>query len=362
MTGANGIRSAAIAGVVGASLALAACDDQTGSSPIRPVLSVVARTSTTQTIGPFAGSIEPRYTVVLGFQVFGRLISRDVNVGDAVTKGETLATIDPAVQEIAVRSAQASLDSAQAQLTTVQATEERQRTLLEQRVIAQAQFDLTEQNRAAAAANVTQAKDRLAKAQDELGYTQLRSPIDGVVTARRAEVGQTVTAGQAIVTVARPDVREAVFDIPDALASALPPAAAFTVVWELSPSFSVVGHVREIAPEADPTTRTRRVRLTLDNPPDVFLLGTTVLVSRTADTAPRIDLPITALVEHDGKAMVWVVDPRTLQVALREVKLAGRDATMISVSSGLAAGDRVVVAGVHSLSPGQAVKILEASQ
>jgi len=119
MTGANGIRSAAIAGVVGASLALAACDDQTGSSPIRPVLSVVARTSTTQTIGPFAGSIEPRYTVVLGFQVFGRLISRDVNVGDSVTKGETLATIDPAVQEIAVRSAQASLDSAQAQLTTV---------------------------------------------------------------------------------------------------------------------------------------------------------------------------------------------------------------------------------------------------
>src|SRR5262249_3433037 len=90
------------------------------------------------------GSIEPRYTVALGFQVFGRLISRDVNVGDLVTKGETLATIDPAVQEIAVRSAQASLDSAQAQLSTVQATEERQRTLLEQRVIAQAGFDLTE--------------------------------------------------------------------------------------------------------------------------------------------------------------------------------------------------------------------------
>jgi hypothetical protein len=76
MTGANAIRSAAIVGVVGASLALAACsDDKTGSSPIRPVLSVVARSSTTQTIGPFAGSIEPRYTVVLGFQVFGRLIS-----------------------------------------------------------------------------------------------------------------------------------------------------------------------------------------------------------------------------------------------------------------------------------------------
>jgi membrane fusion protein, multidrug efflux system len=361
MTGANGIRSAAIAGVVGASLALAACDDQTGSSPIRPVLSVVARTSTTQTIGPFAGSIEPRYTVVLGFQVFGRLISRDVNVGDSVTKGETLATIDPAVQEIAVRSAQASLDSAQAQLTTVQATEERQRTLLEQRVIAQAQFDLTEQNRAAAAANVTQAKDRLAKAQDELGYTQLRSPIDGVDGAPRR--GRADGDRRSSHRHRRPP-RRAGGGVRHSRCARLRPAPGRGLHGRLGAQSLVQRRrpVREIAPEADPTTRTRRVRLTLDNPPDVFLLGTTVLVSRTADTAPRIDLPITALVEHDGKAMVWVVDPRTLQVALREVKLAGRDATMISVSSGLAAGDRVVVAGVHSLSPGQAVKILEASQ
>ncbi|MFZ0116858.1 MAG: hypothetical protein WAL15_21070 [Xanthobacteraceae bacterium] len=130
------VRTAAIVGALGLSLTLAACgDDKAEPIPIRPVLSVVARVSTTETIGPFAGSIEPRYTVALGFQVFGRLISREVNVGDVITKGETLATIDPAVQEIAVGSAQASLDSAQAQLATVLATEERQRTLLEQRVI-----------------------------------------------------------------------------------------------------------------------------------------------------------------------------------------------------------------------------------
>jgi membrane fusion protein, multidrug efflux system len=314
MTRGTSVHAAMIVGVSGLMLALAGCsDDKAGSSPIRPVLSVVVRVSTTQTIGPFAGSIEPRYTVALGFQVFGRLVSRDVNIGDLVTKGETLAAIDPAVQEIAVRSAQASLDSVEAQLATVLATEERQRTLLEQRVIAPAQFELTEQNRAGASANVTQAKDKLAKAQDELGFTQPLSPIDGVVTGRSAEVGQTVTAGQTIVTVARPDVREAVFDVPDAIATALPPAASFTVAWELNPSFSVIGRVREIAPEADPTTRTRRVRLTLDRPPDVFLLGTTVLVTRTADTSPRIDLPVTALLERDGKAMVWVVDPGTLQ-------------------------------------------------
>jgi membrane fusion protein, multidrug efflux system len=94
----------------------------------------------------------------------------------------------------------------------------------------------------------------------------------------------------------------------------------------------------------------------------MFLLGTTVLVTRTADTAPRIDLPATALLERDGKSMVWVVDPRTLRVALREVNLSGRGTGTITVSGGLAAGDRVVTAGVHSLSSGQTVKIFEASQ
>jgi RND family efflux transporter MFP subunit len=120
------------------------------------------------------------------------------------------------------------------------------------------------------------------------------------------------------------------------------------------------GRVREIAPEADPTTRTRRVRLTLDNPPDVFLLGTTVLVTRTTDVSPRVDLPVTALAERDGKTMVWVVDPRTKTVALRDVEVAGRKGRMIIVTRGLAAGDRVVTAGVHSLSAGQSVKIAEA--
>lgn len=350
----------ALFGAIGLAVALAGCsDDKAAPPPIRPVLSVVATVRTTQTIGPFAGSIEPRYTVGLGFQVFGRLIARDVNVGDVVTKGARLAAIDPAVQTIGVRSAQASLNSAEAQLATAAAAEERERTLLEQRVIPPSQLELAQQNRETAAANVTQARDKLTKAQDELGFTQLHSTVDGVVTGRSAEVGQTVTAGQVIVTVARPDVKEAVFDVPDAIATALPPAAAFTVVWELNPSFSTTGRVREIAPEADPTTRTRRVRLTLDNPPEVFLLGTTILASRTTDVPPQIDLPSTALLERDGKAMVWVVDPRTKVVALREVEIAGNNARTITVSHGLDAGDRVVTAGIHSLSPGQPVKILE---
>jgi multidrug efflux pump subunit AcrB len=125
---------------------VAACQDQEARPIVRPVLSVVAHEQTTETIGPFAGSIEPRYTVALGFQVFGRLVARDVNVGDVVKKGARLAALDPAVQMVSVRSAQASLASAEAQLATALAAEERQRTLLDQRVVAPAQFEMIQRN------------------------------------------------------------------------------------------------------------------------------------------------------------------------------------------------------------------------
>src|SRR5262245_24381212 len=225
MTARVGARTAAICSVLGLMHALAACSQEAAVPPVvRPVLSLVAVERTTETLGPFAGTVEPRYTVALGFQVFGRVIARDVKIGDVVAKGQRLGAIDPAVQVISRRSAQASLNSAEAQLAAATAAEERERTLLEQRVVPQSQFDLIQQNRETAAANVTQAKDKLAKAQDELGYTQLYSSVDGIVTARSAEVGQIVTAGQTIVTVARLDVKEAVFAIRDAIVSAQPQA------------------------------------------------------------------------------------------------------------------------------------------
>ena len=75
--------------------------------PLRPVLSVVAMVHTTDTLGPFVGSIQPRYKTDLGFRIFGRMVARFVDVGAVVTKGQEIAALDPAVQALAVRSAEA---------------------------------------------------------------------------------------------------------------------------------------------------------------------------------------------------------------------------------------------------------------
>lgn len=338
--------------------ALAGCGKPPEPPPlVRPVLSIVvapqARGAT-----EFAGTVEPRYRSSLGFRVLGRMTARDVNVADTVRKGARLAALDPLAFELAVRSARAEVSNAAAQLENATGAETRQRTLLQQNAIPQAQFETAQRAREAAAAALARARANLAKAEEQLDYTQLRAEFDGVVTAVEAEVGQVVQPGQTVVTLARPDVREAVVDLPADINGALQPGARFEVALQLDPSVKTAGAVREIAPQADPATRSRRVRITLDNPPASFRLGTTVNAVMAAPGGPAmIELPTSSIFERNGKTLVWVVDEAARTVSSREIKLAGRNEDSARVAEGLSPGTRVVTAGVNSLTEGQKVRI-----
>ncbi|WP_407528809.1 efflux RND transporter periplasmic adaptor subunit [Methylobacterium oryzisoli] len=348
--------------VLAALALLSACEEKAAPPPpppVRPVLTVRAVSRNFETFGPFAGTVEPRYQTQAGFRVGGRIVARDVFVGDLVAKGARLAALDPTVQEFAVLRARADVADAEAQFANASATEGRQRTLFEGGNVTQAQLDAAVANRDTAAARLAQAKAARQRAEDERGYTSLTADFDGVVTAWTAEVGQVVPAGQAVVTLARPDVREAVVDIPDTLMGEVRKDAEFSVRLLAAPSVAASGRVREIGPLAESATRTRRIRMTLVDPPQAFRLGTTVTVALERPTAPRIRLPATALLEQDGRTAIWVVRPDGKAVTRREVRVAGRETDEILVAEGLQDGEAVVVAGVHSLAEGQAVRLPE---
>ncbi|MER9657767.1 efflux RND transporter periplasmic adaptor subunit [Mesorhizobium sp. M0152] len=337
---------------------LAACSKSDEKPPeiIRPVLSVMIEPRTTQTFG-FAGSVEPQFSADLAFRLLGRVVSRDVKVGDIVSKGTTIATLDPTALELAVQAAKAELSNAEAQFANAAASEERQRQLLAAANTSQAVFDAAQQARKAAEANVERAKASLAKSQEQLGYARLFSDFDGVVTAVGAEVGQTVSPGQTVVTVARSDLREAVVDIPDQLTGDLTAGTPFQVILQSLPTIQTEAKLREIAPQAEGSTRTRRVRLALTDPPQAFRLGSTVTATRMTKVAPTIELPLSALLQKNGSDRVWIVDPRTSSVSTREIKIASKSGGIFTVTEGLEAGMRVVTAGVHSLTEGQKVKL-----
>ena len=334
-------------------------EDKKEAAPVRPVLSVVVKAAGDRPTA-FAGTIKPQYQTERGFRVLGRIIGRYVYVGDVVKPGQRLAQLDPLSFELAVRSSEADLAKAKSQLANASGAEARSSTLLGKDVVSKAEYDTKEQAKAAADASVKQAEANLDKAKEQRKYATLTADIDGVVTTTDADVGETVSPGKKVMTLARLDIREAVVDLPEQVMRSVSIGSLFDISLQADPSMKVTGKVREIAPEADQTTRTRRVRITLDSFTDAFRLGTTITAIPVAGPVQLpLEVPRSALLERDGDTRIWLVDTSSKSVRTVPVKVGADDGQNVEIVSGLSAGARVVIAGVHSLAEGQAVKIDE---
>lgn len=349
--------------LVGCLGGLAGCKPEASGPPpmVRPVLSIVVQRQAARVADSLTGTVQPRYRVELGFQVAGRMLSRNANVGDRVVKGQQLATIDPSVQRQAVVAAHAELVSAEAVRINADATFERKRALAATGTGTQADLDAATASCDTARARVEEATAGLQKAIDQLTYTNLISGYDGVIVAWPAEVGEVVAVGQPIVTIARPDPRDAVFDVPDDKLGAFPQGAVFEVSLLAAEDIAASATVREIAPQSDATTRTRRIRLTLDNPSQGFRLGTTIRLVVVTSQPEQIEIPGDAVLDEGGATRVWLVGPGN-KVVQRRVTLGAHDNGRVVVTGGLSGGERLIVVGIHSLAEEQQVKVPEAQE
>jgi len=351
-----------LTGIFAASLLLVACSkEEPPPEPVRPVLSMEVKAEDQENLGRFAGTIQARYESNLGFRVPGRIARRAVDVGAEVEKGALLAVLDPTDQQNQLRAAQGDLARVQAQFINAQANARRQQELFNRGVGAQAQLDIAQTDLKTTQASLDQAQASVNQAKDQLNYAELRTDHAGSVTAWKAEAGQVVRAGQQVVTLARPDIKEAVIDLPAGLAERLPHDVVFLVAGQPDPSVNTTAIVREIEPQAQSATRTRRARLTLAETPPAFRLGTAISVTLSTAIAPRIEVPLSALQEVDGKTRIWLLDTQSQTVQPRDISLISRDANSALLNGGVKPGERIVTAGVNSLKPGQKVKIDEDS-
>jgi RND family efflux transporter MFP subunit len=167
-----------------------------------------------------------------------------------------------------------------------------------------------------------------------------------------------VQAGQLIARVAPKGGRDAVFDVPGQLLRSAPSDPKVKVSLTDDQAVATIGRVREVAPQADPVTRTFEVKVGLTDPPDAMRLGATVIGTLQLDSSPTIEIPAGGLTEFDRKPAVWVVDPSSLAVSLRNVEVLRHNPATVAISSGLESGEIVVTAGVQALHPGQKVRLL----
>jgi membrane fusion protein, multidrug efflux system len=328
----------------------------------RPVRTVtVAKRDVGETV-TFTGRIEAENETRLSFRIGGRMVERRANVGDQVEPGQILARLEPQNELNALRSAQAAVAAAQAQFNEAQNNYDRQKFLLARDVASHVQYERAEQTRKTAQAQLDSAQAQLKIAQYQVGDTQLEADAGGVVIATAAEPGEVVQAGQLIIRVAPKSGRDAVFDVPGQVLRSAPHNPLIEVALTDDPTVTTVGRVREVSPQADPVTRTFEVKVGLTDPSAAMRLGATVTGQMQLDTTPTIEIPASALTEHDGRPAVWVVDPTTLTVSLRGVEVLRNSPATVAISDGLDSGDIVVTAGVQALHPGQKTRLLGSPQ
>lgn len=235
---------------------------------------------------------------------------------------------------------------------------ERQDRLMKSGFTTRANFDQAQAALRSATSAVDDAEAQLKIAEDNLSFTELKADSDGTVTARGAEPGEVVQAGRMIVQVARQGGRDAVFNVPAQVLRSAPSDPLVNIRLTEDPSVTTTGRVREVAPQADPTTRTFPVRVGLIDPPESIRLGSTVTGQVQLDSAPVIAIPASALTRQNNHPAVWVVDPAASTVALRNVEVLRFDPGTVVIAHGIDTGDIVVTAGVQALHPGQKVRLL----
>ena len=346
-----------------AALLLAGCQAETApvSKTERPVQIQRVTFENGAAAGEFVGVVRARYETDLGFRVSGKIISRRVNVGDRVRKGDVIAQLDPQDLRLQVESAEAELTAATSNLAQAAADLERYTTLKARGFAAIAEYDRKKTANDEAEGRLSRARRSLDLARNQLAYADLKVDADGVITAARAEPGQVVAIGQAVATLAQRGEKEAVVALPETWLGEVRQAKATVRLWS-DKNRSLDARLRELSPQADPTTRTYAARFTILNADDSVALGmtATVTLAPSADTQVA-KLPLSAVLNRGNGPSVYVVNNANA-LTLQPVTIAAFNADEALVTSGVKDGDKVVTLGVQKLEAGLKVRTVEAQR
>lgn len=327
-------------------------------APLRSVKLLTVSGTDLAVGGEFSADVRARVESRLGFRVGGKLVQRPVEVGQRVAAGQLLALIDAQDYQLAAQAAQAQVSAAQSQRDLAAADFKRFEALTAQNFISGAELERRETTLKSADAALNQAKAQAQAQGNQAGYARLTASHAGVITAIEAEAGQVVSAGQTIVRLAHEGPRDAVFAVSEQLALGLKIGQSMTATL-LSTGQPLKGKIRELAASADPVTRTYAVKLALEASANLPL-GATVNVHAapvSGSPAEVIKLPTSALRQEGAGSAVWVLDEASMTVNLKPVQVATVDGNQVVITGGLQAGQKVVSAGVHVLTPGQKVTV-----
>src|SRR5438552_13370825 len=291
-------------------IALTGCNEIAAekAAPGRPVLVATVHYEAETPERSFVGTIRPRIESDMGFRVPGKVAKRLVEVGQTVDIGQPLATLDEIDLKLQAEQAVAEFTAATGVLAQASAAEQRAKDLRAKGWTTDAQMD---QSRAAAdeaRARLNRAERSVELTKNSLSYATLVADSRGVVTATLVEPGQVVASGQTAVRVARFAEKEAVVAIPETLVGRAKDGVATVTLWSEADK-KYAAKLREIAPSADPATRTYLAKFSLPGAGDSVSLGMTATLTLADPATDRVaKLPLSALYSQGGNPSLYVVD------------------------------------------------------
>jgi RND family efflux transporter MFP subunit len=353
-------KNALILGVLGGqALALTGCDQpdskQAENALDRPVLVGPVHYAPRNSPRNFAAVIRPRIESDLSFRVAGKVISRFVDTGQSVKRGDPLGRLDDTDLKLQLDQAAAEAKAARAFLEQAEADERRSRALRREGWQAQAMYDRAATALEEARGRLTRAERAEELARNALSYSVLTAEADGVVTAAPIEPGQTVVPGQLAVRLARLDEKEAAAAIPETMAGEIGRGEVVLTLWS-DPSKRYAARLRELAPVSDPVTRTYAARFSIPAADSKLILGMSATLTVTLPAGGDVaQLPLTALVNRGRGPCLWMVEGSG-RLRLLPVEVQSYDATSVYITGGAPEGASAVLLGVQKLDESQAVR------
>jgi membrane fusion protein (multidrug efflux system) len=307
------------------------------SAPAGKVVAVEQRE--VEDVMDWPGTVASRTVANVAPKVMAHILEVRVNIGSVVHSGEVLATLDDREVKARAQQARAALTAAQAHAAQAQTDLRRVRTLFHKQAATSQDLDAVEARAKATGAQVAQARDAVTEAEVLLGETTIRAPLDGVVASRLVDPGDMAQPGKPMLVIQDPHSLRLESYVPTNCAGMLAIGVEVPVRFD-APARELPARIEEIAPTADPQSRTRLIKAAL---PPASDLQPGLFATLRAPCGKHLALliPTRAVMRKGQLEMVHVLEngnPR-----LRDIKTGVTYGDQTEVLSGLRAGEQVLV-------------------
>ena len=343
---------------------VAGCGEKPAPEVLRPVRTQAVMVSSGEQQRTFSGLTSAGLEAALSFKVGGTILQKHVQEGDRVMAGDVLMSLDATDYQLQAQQNAADLQQAQAALRKDEANYKRIKTLYENQNASRNDLDTARASFESSRSSVDALTKRLELAQLQISYAELKAPHDGIIAGIHAEINEFVSSGTKVIDLNSEGDFDVTIGMPESLVSRVQQGAEVLVRFPSIDQQTFSGVVKTVSFVANDAS-TYPVKIQITEPSQQIRPGMSADVTfsfRVSSEEDVVIVPANSVAQDDSGHFVFVVKPDASEgvgvIEKRAVGLGQLTAEGFVITSGLAAGDQIVTAGISKITHAMKVKLL----